>query len=535
VPPGRETASREHVLLWGPPGSGKSTVGPPLAAALGRPFVETDAELEAEAKCSAAELFAREGEPAFRRRERSLLEGLLDSTPPKVIALGGGALVSSDLRDAALSRAVVVRLDAPLPTLVARLSSDQVERPLLRGDLQQNLSRLLAARASAYEACHLAVDSSGEAAGVAERIAERVAAGYAPIHTRTNSYAAWLAPGKAASALSFVIAGLRPSSIHVVVDAHVHELFGSDLLEAMAVRVRSLHRVGPGESAKGFGELERLLGELIDAGIDRSSVVVALGGGATSDLAGLAAGLVARGVRWVAAPTTLLGMVDAAIGANTAVNLGGIKNPVGIFHHPSAVIVDPRLTASEPDRSYRSAIAEIVKTAIIGDATLFNALATSPKDLIDRDPAATDDAVLRCMRVKARVVSRDPDEKGDRVLLNLGHTVGHALEAEAAGALLHGEAVAMGLEAALELGVLIGVTSSEMRDRAVGVLRAAGLPNLQPLSARAFERLAFDKKRRGSNVQLVVAKAPGCAEVLPIDVEELRSKLRKLGSPTTLP
>ncbi len=525
----------QHVLLWGPPGSGKSTVGPPLAAALARPFVETDADLSVDAKCSVAELFAREGEAAFRRRERALIEALLDSSPPKVIALGGGALVAPDLREAALSRALVVRLDAPLATLVSRLSNDPVERPLLRDDLERNLTLLLKDRDAAYEACHLAVDASADGTGVAERIAARIAAGYAPIHTPATSYAAWLAPGQAASALAFIIAGLRPSSVHVVVDAHVHELFGSELLDAMDVRVRSLHRVGPGESAKDFGELERLLRELIEAGIDRSSVIVALGGGATSDLAGLAAGLVARGVRWVAAPTSLLGMVDAAIGGKTAVNLGGIKNPVGVFHHPSAVVVDPRLTASEPDRSYRSAVSEIIKTAIIGDAPLFETLSASPKALVERDPAVTDDAVLRCMRVKARVVSRDPDEKGDRVLLNLGHTVGHALEAEAAGALLHGEAVAMGLEAALDLGVLLGATPPDLRDRAVGALRDAGLPALEPLSARAFERLAFDKKRRGSNVQLVVAKAPGCAEVLPIDVEDLRAKLRKLGSPNALP
>ncbi|NUO52616.1 MAG: iron-containing alcohol dehydrogenase [Polyangiaceae bacterium] len=527
--------AEHHVLLWGPPGSGKSAVGPLLASALGRPFIETNAAIEAEAKRSIAELFAADGELAFRRRERALIEALLDSSPPKVIALGGGALVAPDLRDAALSRALVVRLDAPLATLVARLESDRVVRPLLKGDLEESLGRLLIDRATAYQAFHLAVDAAADSAEIAARVAARIASGYATIHTPATSYAAWLAPGQAAKALSFVIAGLRPSSVHVVVDAHVHELFGGELLDAMDTRVSSLHRVGPGESAKGFGELERLLGELLDAGIDRSSVIVAVGGGATSDLAGLAAGLVARGVRWVAAPTTLLGMVDAAIGGKTAVNLGGIKNPVGVFHHPSAVVIDPRLTATEPDRSYRSAISEIIKTAIIGDADLFEALATSPQALVDRDPAAMDDAVLRCMTVKARVVTQDPDEKGVRVLLNLGHTVGHALEAESAGSLLHGEAIAMGLEAALELGVLVGVTPPNLRDRAVAALRNAGLPPLSPLSPRAFERLAFDKKRRGSRVQLVVARAPGCAEVLPIDVEELRAKLRKLGSPTTLP
>lgn len=528
-------AADRHVLLWGPPGSGKSTVGSVLAELLLRPFVETDASVAASGGASVADIFAREGEPGFRRREREVVEALLDSAPSKVIALGGGTLVPPDLREDALRRALVIRLDAPATTLLERLESDATKRPLLGAEPARSLPKLLAERAEAYRAGHLAVDSDADAPAVAARIADRIRGGYAPIHTPTTTYGAWLAPGQAADCLTTVLTGLRPSSIHAVVDARVHELLGGDLLDRVGVRIRSLHLVGPGEAAKSFSELERVLRELVEAGVDRSSVILALGGGATSDLTGLAAGLLARGVRWVAVPTTLLGMVDAAIGGKTALNLGGIKNPVGLFHHPSGVVVDPRLTQSEPNPTFRSAFSEIVKTALIGDPHLFKSLVDSPSAIAGRNEAAVDDSVLRCMRVKARIVSNDPDERGERVLLNLGHTVGHALEAESAGALPHGEAVAMGLEAALELGVLLGVTPPDLRDEAVSLLRALELPPLKPLSPLAFERLAFDKKRRGSGVQLVVARAPGCAEVVPIDIEELRSNLRKLGTTPPLP
>jgi shikimate kinase/3-dehydroquinate synthase len=492
--------------------------------------------VERDAGRSIPEIFSVEGEHAFRARERGALLDVLERSDPAVIAVGGGALVDPVLREEVLARALVVRLQAPLATLAARAGKEAGRRPLVGSDPQADLARLLRDRADAYAAGHLPVDAGGSPEAVTETIVERLTSGFAPLSVGAHAYAAWMAPGSGATCLAALLAGLAPSSVHVVIDARVHEIAADGFLDGLSVRPRSVHVVGPGEAAKGFGELERLLRELIEAGIDRSSVVVAIGGGATSDLAGFAAALCARGVAWIAIPTTLLAMVDAAIGGKTAVNLGGIKNPVGVFHHPAAVVLDPHLSRTEPQRAFVSGLAEVVKTALLGDALLFDDIVADPSAFTRRDGPAVEDAILRCAQVKARIVQADPDERvGQRILLNLGHTAGHALEAEAAGGLLHGEAVAMGLEVALSLGEALGITPPELRGRAVGTLQALGLPPLRGLSSPAIDRVAFDKKRRGSDVQLVIVRAAESAEVLAMPVEELRSRLRKLGEPFALP
>jgi shikimate kinase/3-dehydroquinate synthase len=447
-----------------------------------------------------------------------------------VVALGGGALVDANLRAEVLGRGLVVRLFAPAAVLAARLAPS-AERPLLGSgpDQAAALRRLLADRAAAYRAGHLGVDASGAPEQAAEKVCARVAAGVVPLFVPPSAYGAWLAQDEAARALGDVLGGCAPSSVHVVADATVNDLFGAELLDALPIRPRSLHLVGPGEGAKTFAVLERVAAELLEAGIDRDSVVVGLGGGATTDLAGLAAALLARGVRWIAVPTTLLAMVDAAVGGKTAINLGSIKNPVGAFHHPAAVVIDPSLTRSEPDRTFRAAMAELVKTALIGDAALFEEIEARPRALLDRSPAALLDAVRRAVRVKARVVVQDPDEQGLRAVLNLGHTVGHAIEAASAGEISHGEAVAMGLEAALAIGVDQGVTPPDVQTRVVRTLRALELPPLRSFDAEVTRRVQFDKKRRGTAVQMVLLRGVGCAEVIPISLEALLSNLRKLG------
>ncbi len=523
------------VVLWGPPGAGKTTVGRLVASTLGRPFFDTDAQVATQAGRSVEEIFRVEGEAAFRSRERDAVRACL-AEPGAVVALGGGTLVDRSLREEVLGRAVVVRLVAPLATLRERTASSR-DRPLLAGPSgpAAALDRLIAERADAYRSGHLAVDASAAPEVIAEVITRRLRAGLVPLFVPPHAYGAFLAEGDAAAALGAVLQAAEASSVHAVVDETVHSLFGSELLEALPVRPRSVHLVGPGERAKSFSVLERVMGELLEAGVDRNSIVIALGGGATTDLAGLAAGLLARGVRWIAVPTTLLSMVDASVGGKTAINLGAIKNPVGLFHHPCAVLVDPTFTASEPERGFRAALAELVKTALIGDAASFEAAEADPQRLLARDPSALRDAVFRALRVKASVVVADPDERGVRAVLNLGHTVGHAIEADSAGNVSHGEAVAMGLEAALELGVERGVTPATVRDRVVSVLRTLGLPALAPLTPGALSRLRFDKKRRGAAVQLVLLREVGAAEIVSVSLDELQASLRKLGHPSGLP
>lgn len=537
MPSSRPTDAEDapSLFLWGPPGVGKSTVGRLVAERLGRPFVDVDERIATEARQSIPEIFASDGEGAFRELERRMVRDTLNS-PASVVALGGGALVDPGLRDEVLGRGLVVRLFAPAAVLGPRLEGSG-ERPLLghASSLVESLDRLLVARATAYRAGHLGVDASGDPGPVADRISARIAASVVPLFVPPHAYGAWLAQDAAAAALGDVLSGCAPSSVHVVADATANELFGASLLEALPIRPRSLHLVGPGEGAKTFAVLERVATELLEAGIDRDSVIVAVGGGATTDLVGLAAALLARGVRWIAVPTTLLAMVDAAVGGKTAINLGSIKNPIGAFHHPAAVVIDPTLSRTEPDRSFRAALAELLKTALIGDATLFEQIEASPRAFLGRDPTTILEAVRRAVRVKARIVVQDPDEQGLRALLNFGHTVGHAIEASSGGAVSHGEAVAMGLEAALAIGAAHGVTPPELRNRVVRMLRALELPALGAVDAEVSRRIQFDKKRRGSTVQMVLLRGAGCAEVIPISLEVLLSNLRKLGPLAGLP
>jgi shikimate kinase/3-dehydroquinate synthase len=238
-----------------------------------------------------------------------------------------------------------------------------------------------------------------------------------------------------------------------------------------------------------------------------------------------------RGVRWVALPTTLLAMVDASVGGKTGVDLHTAKNAVGAFWQPSAVLCDVATLATEPERGYRSALAEVIKTALIGDPELYGVLEREASAVQRRDRDLVAEMVRRCIRVKARIVSFDERESGVRATLNLGHTVGHALESQGDYTrLTHGEAVSLGLVAALRIGERLGATPAELSRRTVELLRALGLPTAlekQDLSAAA-ELIGHDKKRAGSRLKFIVARDIGRVDLLEIGLAELRDHTRAL-------
>jgi len=319
----------------------------------------------------------------------------------------------------------------------------------------------------------------------------------------------------------------------LVTDRNVHQHHGDSIENAMeqaGVRTATVV-LEPGEEHKHVGSLERIWSAALAASADRKCRFVALGGGVVTDVAGFAAATWMRGVRWVGLPTTLLAMVDASVGGKTAIDLKAAKNAIGAFCQPDHVLCDVEHLATEPGRGFVSALAEVVKTAIIGDPELLTFVEQNASAVRKQDLDLAAEIVRRSIRVKARVVSLDEREDGIRAWLNLGHTVGHALEAYGGyGKLRHGEAISLGLVAALKIGERLGITERGVAERCIVTLRFLGLPvdlAAQPL-VQASELIGHDKKRAGGRLKFVAARKVGQVELVDLSLDELRAHVAAL-------
>lgn len=517
------------LLLNGFMASGKSTVGELVARLAGRPFLDLDAEVEARAGRSVPEIFSTSGESAFRRLERAALEEALSSPEAPVVAVGGGALAQRAVRLDALDRAVVVSLHAP-PEVLATRAEQQGGRPLLEGgDPRSRIAELLEQRALAYAEAHARLDATGPASAVAQRALDVWKRDPIAVAAGERSYAVDIGQDLVAARLPELA---QAASLFLMVsDTTVAPLYADSVRRALAGARLAEVLLTPGEEHKRLDSLQTIWQRALDSEADRKSTIVALGGGVVSDVAGFAAACWMRGIPWIGIPTTLLAMVDASVGGKTAVDLGPAKNAVGAFWQPRGVLCDVAHLASEPKRGFVSALAEVVKTALIGDPALLALLEDEREGILQRDPELVADAVRRSVRVKSRVVSLDEREGGLRATLNLGHTIGHALEAQAGFTRLsHGEAVSLGLVAALRIGQRLGATPTELTERVERLLAELGLPNdlsSEPLDAAA-KLIGHDKKRAGSQLALVVAHDVGKVRTLSIDLSELRALTRSL-------
>jgi 3-dehydroquinate synthase len=302
----------------------------------------------------------------------------------------------------------------------------------------------------------------------------------------------------------------------VVTDEAVAELWAGPVVERLeegGLETR-VHAVRPGEASKSIAELERVLGFLEAARIDRASLVVALGGGTVGDLAGFAAAVWLRGVRCLQVPTTLLAMVDSSIGGKTGVNTARTKNAVGAFWQPAAVVADLRLLATLPQGELEAAFGEVVKYAVALDAELAEPLASGPERLLRREAAWLEPVVARCAAAKARVVAEDERDRGGRAVLNYGHTVGHAVEVASGYAAVHGRAVALGRHAAARMAARLGLCAESLVSEQDRLLAGFGLPGRLPLveQAAVLEALPRDKKARDGAPEWVLPRRLGRAE-----------------------
>jgi shikimate kinase/3-dehydroquinate synthase len=524
-------ASPRPIALVGLPGSGKSTLGRHLADRLGWELADTDSEIERSYGRTPAEIIDQDGEVAFRRLEAEAVSELLRRPRPAVIACGGGLFSEDEPRHRLLEAAWVVTLDAPDGTLLERLG-DGSERPLLRGDPAARLAELRRRREAAHAHAHLRIDTARTPVDSAVAAISALADSICVPLGRT-AYPVVIGEGAADHLEVHLPAAAQ--RVAVVAD-HAVEPYGRRLagrLEASG-RQASLVLVEAGEPAKSWAAAGDLLERLAGLGLGRRDALVAVGGGSLGDLAGFAAASLCRGIAWVVVPTTLLAMVDSAIGGKTGVNLRASKNLAGAFWQPRAVLADPTVLDTLPRRQMASGLAEVAKCAMIAETDLPDLMEGSLERARDGDVHALTAIVERCAAIKAQVVAADPEEAGLRAILNYGHTVAHAIEAVTGyGAVTHGEAVAVGMRVAGRLSVaLTGLPRRDLewQDHLLDRIGLAPLPAVDPLAV--LSRLAHDKKSVGGDPRWVLLAGRGRPLVgQPAPRELVRATLAEVLSP----
>lgn len=500
------------IVFIGFMGSGKSTAAAAVAESLGVPSVDSDVEIERRLGRSIAEEFQAEGEQAFRATEERVVLELLESAPAgSAISLGGGSVLSERVQEA-LAGHLVVLLDVDPDEAWERVCGGDTARPLARK--RDTFMRLHRERAPVYERLADAI-LPARVRGVAQRALPGLRAlRAAPVGTRmlwasadSGDYPVLVGRGLIADGLlssGAPAAAAWPldrsqSRPFCVSDTTVAPLYAGALGD-----LASLITFPSGEQHKSVGTAEMVWSGLLSAGMMRSDHVVALGGGVVGDLAGFCAATYQRGVQVVQVPTTLVAQVDSAYGGKTGVDLPEGKNYVGAYHQPAGVVVDPDTLSSLPEREVAAGWVEVVKTALIAGGNLW--------ERVGGDEPVDERTIVACARTKLEVVARDERDGGARQVLNLGHTIGHAIEtASGYGRYLHGEAVGLGLLAALRLS-----GAEDLRDQVGELMARRGLPtSLSDVSVReVVSATKRDKKRiGGGDVPFVLVNSPGDVEI----------------------
>ena len=524
------------VVMVGLPGSGKSVIGKRLAHRHAASFIDLDERIENSTGRSIPEIFAEDGEPAFRGLERSAISDLGPADPDpdvrRVIATGGGAVVDPRNRWALYRGRLPVWLDGRPEVLAQRLRRSPHVRPLVTGrDPIGSIRDLATRRERFYAAATIQQSGVAEVSGVVDAIERRLsylvgatgthAAGTVLLRASTPIGRIVLGDGILVETLANELERLRAPRAILISEPGAWGAVGERT--AAGLRQRGLTVVSvmlpEGEAAKRLSVVETAASKLAALRVERTEPLVAIGGGALGDPAGFVAATYLRGVPFIQVPTTLVAQIDSAIGGKTGVDIAEGKNLVGAFHQPVAIVIDVSVLQTLPVRHLRAALGEAVKMAVLGDERLFSLLETDGEAFATGDRStfasgAVAEMVERAGWAKVEVVIADERERtgSGRITLNLGHSLGHAVEAAAGyGGLLHGEAVAYGLRAAAQIGVAVGVTPPARADRIAHLLDRLGLAT-EPLPyslETVLGHLAVDKKHADGRLRWVLPTSDG--------------------------
>lgn len=495
------------IFLYGPPGSGKTTIGKLLAQSLGIQFTDLDDLITYQAGQSIPDIFDTEGESGFRDREKKALQHAIRGGE-QVIALGGGALLDKENRAIAEAYGTVICLDAPFEELIKRMGEDEGSRPLLNGEKASLLKNLLDQRKEHYQSFSMQI--STQELNVKEILREiQICLGRFRISGMGKPYDVLIASQNLAGIGEALRKHALSGSVAVVSDRNVAGYYMNTVLKSLKnAGFKHCKVVLPaGEETKNIKSVEKLWKSWLSHNLERSSLVIALGGGVVGDIAGFAAATYLRGINWVVAPTSLLAMADSSLGGKTGVDTPQGKNLVGAFHSPRLVITDPDTLRTLPVDELRSGMAEIIKAGVIGDKFLFD-LCCQGWDTIYRDICLI---VRRAAAVKIQIIQEDPFEKNLRAVLNTGHTIGHAIEKASDYRIRHGEAVAIGMVSEARLAQKLGIAGQSLVEQISQCLQILDLPTQIPAKIDKdvlFDAMQFDKKRTAGKIKFA----------LPIDI-----------------
>ncbi len=517
--------STKNITLTGFMGTGKSTVGALLAQRLGREFIDMDTQIESHFGKPIPQIFAEDGEPAFRVAEAQLCAQLAQRQN-LVISSGGGALVNPQNRHALAQSGIVICLTATIDEILQRVAAME-NRPLLNLSNEERRTRvrnLLYERRHAYAAIGHQADTTGRTPEeIVDDLLETLAgdcevAGMTRIKVQspTNDYHICIGEGLLAQTGTLLRnRNIRPGSAAIVTNAIIGAHYADVLLKSLreAGFEPTVCTVPEGEEHKTLATIATLYDQFIEAGMDRHSPAIALGGGVIGDMTGFAAASYLRGCPFVQIPTSLLAMVDASVGGKTGVDLPQGKNLVGAFKQPEVVIIDPDVFETLPPAEFRAGLAETIKHGIIDAPDLFDQIEAY-------GPTSLAHMVADAVRVKVRVVQEDPYEQGRRMVLNFGHTIGHAIEQASAYKLRHGEAVAIGMVAATRLSANLELCSPQLLQRIEKLLQRVDLPTRAGdyVSSSEIEQImqymAQDKKRAGKTLRFVIVREIGDVDII---------------------
>ena len=543
---------KRSIVLVGLMGAGKTSIGRRLAEKLNLPFVDADVEIEKAAGKSIPDIFAEHGEEHFRDGERKVIARLLENGT-QVLATGGGAFINPETRTRIRQNAVSVWLKADLDLLMKRVLK-RGGRPLLESDDPQAVMRdLMDKRYPIYAEADITVKSQdvqhNQMVNEVLRALAHWQSGEAVVDITSDddvnvdlgqrSYRIEIGEGLLSTAGIRLKPFLARPFTTIVTDANVAEHHLKTLqasLDAEGIVHQSII-LKPGEATKSYAGLAETCDKLLASGIERRDTIIALGGGVIGDLAGFAASILRRGVKFVQIPTTLLAQVDSSVGGKTGINSPHGKNLIGSFHQPQHVLIDLALLTTLPRRQRAAGYAEVVKYGLLGDADFFHWLDKNLNAVLACDMHALDYAVRVSCKTKARIVAEDETETGVRALLNLGHTFGHALEAATgySDILLHGEAVSIGMVQAFRFSEMLELCNPGTADQVEKHLARAGLPThtshintILPSPQNLLETMRQDKKASGGKLTFILTRAIGDAFVArDVKDEELLRFLNK--------